>query len=149
MGIFDKFKKIQSKMDDVNSKIENNARGNSETAIEFAKSFRKELDYSKNSIKDLEDILDYYSNDISKSKPTENQIWSMSMIFGSYLGETMLKNGLAQKGYKWGRDNTSDIPLLIANNGGYITPNDKVYKRLVNGKQDNVISFYNYVMENL
>lgn len=143
MGLFDKFKK-----DNIQKvEIENIVKKNSNTAINYAKSFEKEFDYSKNSIKDLEEILDYYSNDISKSKPTENQIWSMSVIFGSYLGEVMLKNGLLKKSYKWDKDNNSNIPLLVANDGSYITPNDKVYKRLVNGKEENVISFYDVIME--
>ena len=144
MGILDKFKKVPN-----NREIENNARKNAETAISYAKSFEKEFDYSKNSIKDLEEILDYYSNDISMSKPTENQIWSMSVIFGSYLGEVMLKNGLSKKGYNWGKDDNSNIPLLVNSDNSYITPNDKVYKRLVNGKEDNIISFYDYVMEDI
>lgn len=59
----------------------------------------------------------------------------------------MLKNGLSEKGYKWGIDNTSDIPLLINAAGNYITPNDKVYKRLVNGAEDNVLFFYDAIME--
>lgn len=142
MGLFDKLKKNNK-----NTQIENIAKTNSNTAVSYAKSFEKQFDYSKNSIKDLEEILDYYSNDISKSKPTENQIWSMAVIFGSYLGEVMLKNGLSKKGYNWEKDNTSNIPLLVANDGSYITPNDKVYKRLVNGKEENVISFYDVIMD--
>lgn len=142
MGLFDKLKKNNK-----NTQIENIAKTNSNTAVSYAKSFEKQFDYSKNSIKDLEEILDYYSNDISKSKPTENQMWSMAIIFGSYLGEVMLKNGLAKKGYNWEKDNTSNIPLLVANDGSYITPNDKVYKRLVNGKEENVISFYDVIMD--
>ena len=74
----------------------------------------------------------------------ENQIWSMSIIFGSYLGETLLKNGLIEKGFAWGKEKSSNIPLLIKDNGCYITPNDKVYKRLVNGSVDSIISFYQF-----
>lgn len=112
------------------------------TAIEYANEFNKKLDYSENSIADLEEILDWYSKDISVSKPTENQIWSMSITFGAYLGETLLKNGLAEKDFKWGKELSSNIPLLIRNDGAYLTPIDKVYKRLVNGSEDSVISFY-------
>ena len=145
MGIFDKFKKIEKK---VNNELELIAIKNSNTAIGYAESFQKHFDYSKKSINDLEEILDFYSNDIFESKPTENQIWSMSIIFGSYLGETMLKNGLAKKGYKWGKNNSSNVPLLVNDNGdSFITPNDKVYKRLVNGKEDSIISFYDIIMD--
>lgn len=81
MGILDKLKKSNR----VDSKIEDMARKNSDTAINYAKSFQKKFDYSSNSIEALEEILDYYSKDLSKSSPTENQIWSMALIFGSYL----------------------------------------------------------------
>ena len=122
------------------------AEKNSATAVSYAKSFGKELDYSEDSIKAVEEILDYYAKDLTKSKPTENQIWSMALIFGSYLGEVMLRNGLARKGYAWGKDDTSDIPLLSAGDGSYATPNDKVYKRLVNGKEDDIVLFYDVAM---
>ena len=142
MGIFDRFKKQKPK-----DETQDLARELSATAIKYAKQFHKNFDYSKNSIDDLEQILDYYSNDISTSNPTDNQIWSMSLIFGTYLGETMLKNGLAEKGYSWGKTDSSNIPLLIRNDGNYITPNDKVYKRLVNGPEDNVVYFYEMAMK--
>ena len=146
MKFFHKSKK-DKKNNAQNDPVTENAKQNCNTAISYAKSFEKDFDYSRNSIKDLEEILDYYSKDISQNRPTEHQIWSMSVIFGSYLGEVMLKNGLSEKGYKWGQDNTSDIPLLINAAGGYVTPNDKVYKRLVNGTEDNVIYFYDAIME--
>lgn len=147
MKILSKLKKAKQIIGTANSEIENNAKENSATAVSYAISFEKNLNYSKKSIKDLEEILDYYSNDIFKSKPTEEQIWNMSIIFGSYLGEVMLKNGLYKKGYYWGKNDTSDIPLLITNNGSYTTPIDKVYKRLVNGKEDSIISFYDVIMK--
>lgn len=143
MGIFDKFKKSNV----LNNEIENIARKNSNTAVDYAKSFAKNFDYSSNSIKGLEEILDYYSNDIFKSSPTENQIWSMALIFGSYLGEVMLKNGLFKKSFSWEKDDTSNIPLLSDDCGNHITPIDKVYKRLVNGAEDNIVSFYELFME--
>ena len=71
----------------------------------------------------------------------------MSLIFGSYLGEVMLKNGLSKRGYCWGIQNTGIIPLLMAGNEKYITPVDKVYKRLVNGAEDQVVSFYKRMIE--
>lgn len=144
MGIFDKFRRKGNKDDT----IENSARKHCKTAVDYAKSFQKKFDYSPDSIKDLEEILEYYSNDISVSQPTENQIWSMAIIFGSYLGEVMLKNGLGEKGFHWGKDENADIPLLSDQNGNFITPNDKVYKRLVNGAEDNIVSFYDIIMGN-
>ena len=147
MGIFDRLKKRNDNRK--NTEVELFAKNYSATAIEYAKHFSKNLDYSKDSITDLEEILDYYAKDVCVSKPTENQIWSMSLIFGSYLGEVLLKNGLSQKGYSWGKVGPSNIPVIIRRDGSYLTPNDKVYKRLVNGSEDNVVSFCKYALEKL
>ena len=147
MGILDRLKRGKWTSKEEYSGIVNNAKKNSMTAVEYAKSFQKEFNYSEMSISDLEEILDYYSNDLLESRPTENQVWSMSLIFGSYLGEVMLKNGLSKRGYHWGMQNTDNIPLLMADDEKYVTPIDKIYKRLVNGAEDNVVLFYQTMME--
>ena len=147
MGIFDRLKRGKQTSKEEYSGIVSNARKNSMTAVEYGKSFQKNFDFSAKSIGELEEILDYYAEDLLESRPTENQIWSMSLIFGSYLGEVMLKDGLSKRGYCWGIQDTGTIPLLMAGNEKYITPVDKVYKRLVNGAEDNVISFYQMAME--
>ncbi len=149
MGLFDMFKKPKQNVKNTNSEWTVYAQRMCATAIEYANAFNKTLDYSENSITDLEEILDWYSKDISVSKPTKNQIWSMAIIFGSYLGETLLKNGLSEKGFVWEKEPSSNIPLLIRNDGACLTPNDKVYKRLVNGSEDNVISFYRFATKEI
>ena len=90
MGLFDLFKKKKQNDGDENAQVAAYAQKMCCGAVEYAKSFGKNFDFSENSITDLEEILDFYSNDISVSKPTENQIWSMAVIFGSYLGQTIL-----------------------------------------------------------
>lgn len=125
--------------------LEDKIQKNADTAVEYGNRFDKVLDFSEKSISDLEEILDYYSKDIPKSKPTEGQIWSMAFIFGAYLGVTMLKNGLLEKRYHW--DIKGDrIPLLNRDDKSYIMPLDKVYKRLVNGEEDSIRSFYDVIM---
>lgn len=118
-----------------------------QTAVEYAKDFNINFDYSEKSIADLERILDYYHKDISASKPTENQLWSMATIFGAYLGETMLNNGLEEGGFAWGLDAEYNIMLLVGENNSYMTPIHKVYNRFINGPEDSVISFYDIMME--
>ena len=116
------------------------------TAIEYDAQEDKTFDYSAQSIADLEEVLDGYATDLRVDRPTENQIWSVAMIFGYYLGETMLRHGMADKGYRWGLLEGSTVPVLLCNDGRYATPIDKVYKRLVNGSVDNVVSFYRAAM---
>lgn len=147
MGLFNVFKGEKQNLKDTTDEWTVFAQKMCVTAVEYAKEFNKKLDYSENSIADLEEILDWYSKDIAISKPTENQIWSMAIIFGSYLGEALLRNGLSQKGFAWGKEASSNVPLLIKDGGSYLAPNDKVYKRLVNGSEDSVVSFYRFAVK--
>ncbi len=147
MGFLDRLKRGKWTLKEECNRIGSDAKKNSMTAIEYAKTFQKKFDFSERSIGDLEEILDYYAKDLLESRPTENQVWSMSLIFGSYLGEVMLKNGLSKRGYHWGMQNTDNIPLLMADDEKYVTPIDKIYKRLVNGAEDNVVLFYQTMME--
>jgi len=145
MGIFDRFRK--KKMKNKKGAGEDLAKDFCKLALKFAEDVNKKLDYSKNSIAVLEEVLDCYSNDIPKSKPTENQIRSMSVIFGSYLGEIMLQSGLSEAGFFWETDGSPNTLVLVKSDGSYLTPCNKVYKRLVNGIEDNVIAFYKFAME--
>lgn len=138
-------------MEDITSTVNNL----SQRAIEYGKSFSKDLDYSEKSLKDIEGILDYYYKDlkgsfiknffrkIKKQEPTDSQIWSMAAIWGVYVGEVMCKNN--QHRCKWVyEDEFGSGPVLHikVDNNSRAFPLDKVYKRLKNGPEDNVASFY-------
>lgn len=118
-----------------------------QTALQFANRCGKFFFYTESSIYDLEQILQGYHEDLRSEKPTENQLWSMASIWGAYLGETMLRNGLRDKGFEWAVADGSPIPVL-RNGPAVITPIDKVYKRFVNGREDNVVSLlYSYASD--
>ncbi|WIY60187.1 hypothetical protein [Bacillus arachidis] len=124
-------------------------------AIEYAKAFDKTFNYSEEDIKELEEILDYYANDLRDKKaigdeediPTENQMYSMALIWGSYLGE-VLKRHLGQEA-EWLQETVFDNEEVLHLQVGEwkVFPIDKVYKRLVNGSEENVISFYDITKE--
>ncbi|MBY0597397.1 hypothetical protein [Bacillus bingmayongensis] len=124
-------------------------------AIEYAKAFDKTFNYSEENIKELEEILDYYTNDLRDKEvsgneeeiPTENQIYTMALIWGSYLGE-VLKRHIAQEA-EWiqGKVFNGEEVLHLQVGEWKVFPIDKVYKRFVNGREDNVISFYDITKE--
>ncbi|WP_187273848.1 hypothetical protein [Paenibacillus sp. N3.4] len=117
---------------------------NCSTAVEYAVSFGHTLDFTDASIKKVEEILDYYANELSTSsaddKPTENQVWSMAIIWGSYLGETMVRN--IGEPCKWIYE---EGEYLLEAKEAIANPVGKTYKRLINGKEDNVYSFYDII----
>jgi len=118
-------------------------------AVTIANAYDTNLDFSEESITSLENLLDGFAKGIPMHKPSEEHICNISMIFGTYLGETLLKNGLAEKGYYWDIVKLSPFPVLTHENGNILTPNNKVYKRLVDGEEDNVVSFYKFAMNHL
>ncbi|GGI11534.1 hypothetical protein [Gottfriedia solisilvae] len=143
------------------TKIENKINELCNLATEYASSFNKTLNYSVESITDLEDILDFYSKDLNgnilnkiirrvkKSGPTENQINSMAHIWGAYLGEVIIRNSDCK--IIWCNENVfgdGEIIHLIQDETR-LFPIDKVYKRLINGKEDNVVFFYEIAVGSL
>lgn len=117
-------------------------------AIEDAQAFEVKFDFTDESIHKLEEILDYYSVELSNSikgeEPTEKQIFSMASIWGVYLGEVMrIKVG---KPCKWIYVYDE---LLLSVNGAEANPIGKAYKRIVNGSEDSVISFYHIITSEL
>lgn len=123
-----------------------------EEAINYAKNFKRELDYSDRSIKDLEEILEYYYRDIKpnsfseffkkkeKKKPTVNQVYSIATIWGIYIGETIRKK--IGDNVFWEKEET----FYLKAGQTKIFPIEKVYKRMKRGSKDSVSEFYDLII---
>jgi hypothetical protein len=105
--------------------------------VGFAKTtFKVKLDFSEKSIKEVEKILAaLYESITPENKPTDNQLQSAAMLWGSYIGEVIRRN----YGGEW-QKTSAGIIFKIANAELY--PLDKVYKRLTNGVEDNIEFYY-------
>lgn len=125
-------------------------------AIQEAKNYSKELDYSEKSLQNVEKILDSINKYIKGNKiknlfrklrnqiPSESDIWSMATIWGVYVGEVMCRNN--QDRCKWMYEHipgSGSVLFILADNRYKANPLEKVFKRLKNGPEDNVVSFYN------
>ena len=117
-----------------------------ETAVKYASSFGKSFTFAPEDIPALEEILQYYYEDMAKSRPTERQMWSMALIWGAFLGETRLRGYCRQYGFEWVPE--EDQPVITKPGGGTLAPVSKVFKRLHNGPEDSVVTYYN-VMQDL
>lgn len=123
-----------------------------QVAVRYAQSFDEELNFSKESIESVDKILDYYFEDLKNcaedEKPTEQQTWSMAMIWGAYIGEVMRRE--LGPDYIWTDEEIFEetTPHIRKVNTSIRTfPINKVYKRLVNGIEDNVVSFVDVGIE--
>ncbi len=109
-------------------------------AIEHAKQLGiSTLDYTSESIEDVEAILRYIHSHIENLKEQEDTLWDFSTHYGIYIGEVMLKNTLSELGFEWYYDGNMHI---LKNGSNIISPITKVYKRITNGDDDNVRIFY-------
>lgn len=115
-------------------------------ARKIAEDFNRIFDFTPGSIKDLEYILDYYSQDLKSDCFTEKQISELASIFGSYLGQVLLDQRYTEEGYGWSKGLDSSFPLL-KKDSLFISPIDKVYKRLILGPEENVLVYFNELIE--
>jgi hypothetical protein len=110
-------------------------------AVDTARThFKIELDWSDQSIKRLESILDRYSRDMAKAQPTDQEVMNAAKMWGSYLGEVYRKN----HGAEWVliKHDGHTFPGLQAKSGTLFWPWGKVESRLRNGAEGNIWHYY-------
>ncbi len=103
------------------------------------------LDYTEESVRDVEIIMEYIHKYIDTLKQQPEQLWSFAEHYGVYIGETMLRNGLTKLGFSWHFD--GEMHVLKSSDTNVISPITKVYKRICNGSVDNVYTFYKIALD--
>jgi hypothetical protein len=110
-------------------------------AVDHARKVNVELDFSPESVEQVEAILSTMSRSIPKTflgklfrrGPSPHQIGELANTYGGYLGEVIRR----EVGGEWCLDEENKFIGLRCGEG-VIWPPTKVYKRLVNGAEDNV-----------
>jgi len=112
-------------------------------AVETAKTeFRQTLDYSTDSINTLDEIIVLLSESLDIDLDFESRLW------GSYLGEvirTRYAGIWEMTQYPGGQ---VAVPAVEVR-GSRLFPLMKVYRRLTNGEEEDLHTFYNMVTERL
>ena len=107
----------------------------------------KELDFSRNSVRLLDEIVVKARSMYRKKLIDDNILWNMSVVLGTFYGEVLLKNILSARGLFWDR---SKNPPALANKEGstVIKPIDTVHHAMFVKEEsaDNYLwSDYGYV----
>jgi hypothetical protein len=122
-------------------------RAYAQDAVDIAKNnFKIVLDWSDESIKQVEHILDELYKAKAHTQPSEEQIYRFAKIFGSYVGEVFRMNHKAD----WGMITMGDeqFPGLQSEKKAQLFwPWGKVNNRLMNGEEDNIAHYYNALLE--
>ncbi|MBP0725797.1 hypothetical protein J5Y03_11505 [Bacillus sp. RG28] len=124
----------------------------SEDALDLASQMGISLDYSEDSLKLLDEILEEYHLGLPKGikklffrGPSEEDIVQMSKIWGGYLGEVIRRN----IGGEWEMSKNFNNAISLTINNTEIYPPAKVNKRIINGKEDEVFFYYHAIKEDI
>ena len=117
-------------------------------AVVLAREFKAQLDYSENSLMEVETILDGLSREMPASKPSDDDVSELCKVWGSYLGEVVRR----RFGGEWSIETYPGkqfATLTLKVDGNKLFPSIKVHRRLTEGESDNVWSFYRMVKARL
>ena len=127
-----------------------------EKAVELARDFDVQLDFSEASVQALERILaqlhdEHLAFTVGRSSPeqaVEEQMVMMCKLWGGYLGEVVRR----RFGGEWSIEKypAGDFLIVTLNvNGARLFPSMKVHKRLTEGSSENIWTFYQSVRAKL
>jgi len=112
-------------------------------ADDFVRSMRDldfELDFSEQSIRTLEDMIDRQFGDWRpwrRGRVAKKNIPIASLV-GAYLGEVMIR----QVGGHWGWMPDFDVAAVQLPSGTWTSPPAKAHKRFLDGKEDDLVFYY-------
>lgn len=117
-------------------------------AVSLAHEFHARLDFSENSVMEVETILARLSREMPQSKPSSDDVSEICKIWGSYLGEVVRR----RFGGDWSIETYPGkqfATLTLTVNGNKLFPSMKVHRRLTEGETDSVWAFYKMVKTKL
>jgi hypothetical protein len=110
---------------------------------EFVMSMRDfgwELDYSEQSLQTVEEMIERQFADWRpwrKGKAAKKNVTIASLV-GAYVGEVMIRH----VGGEWGWMPDFDVAAVKLPPGTWTSPPAKAQKRFVNGREDNLVAYY-------
>ncbi len=124
-----------------------------EDAVDYAaKTFGITLDYSSDSVARVEDVAGRLHKKMPKGifkllglGPSDKQLDALCKALGGYVGEVIRR----QKGGAWEINEELQAIGLQLGADTWVFPPAKVHKRIINGAEDNILSFYKVAVEDL
>ena len=130
-------------MPDAHNTVMAMALAYAEQAVTAARQYQANLDYGERSLKDVEVIL----NDLAQA-PAAGDLTETCKMWGSYLGEVVRR----RFGGEWSIETYPGkqfATLTLSVGGNKLFPSMKVHRRLTQGAEENICSFYEMVKARL
>src|SRR5712692_8279568 len=138
----------QRMANEAHDSIETMASSYAQRAVELGREFDAALDFSENSIMELETILDQCAHHVRADRPSDDDLTELCKTWGCYLGEVVRR----RFGGEWSIETYpgkqfATLTLNIA--GNKLFPTMKIHRRLTQGPGDNLCLFYEMVKARL
>ena len=112
-------------------------------AVDFGKEFGVTLSFQPGDETLLEEqILPEVSGMFERGNVSEQGVWNLAVMFGIYLGELMRREYAEKYGFCWGTPDGNLPVLMKPGEATQLSPITMVHKRILNGPEDSVKSFY-------
>ena len=111
-----------------------------EEAVEAARVWKLELDYSAESLDGLEWLAEKIFRSNQMLSLPEDILVSVANLYGAYLGEVLLRCGLKDLGFAWVKNEEGEIG--IGREDMWMAPVTKVYKRITRGPEHSLMDFF-------
>jgi len=115
-----------------------------EKAVVKAREFDAQLDYSENSLMEVEVILSQLAGNLPGDGASPDEVGEMCKMWGSYLGEVVRR----RFGGEWSVETYPGkqfATLTLSVGANKLFPTMKIHRRLTQGEDDSVWSFYKMV----
>ena len=106
--------------------------------------FQIKLDYSDESIEQVDLIIDKMHDSFLEEQPPEAYIFPVSQGLGSYIGETYRRNHEATWG--WITEGERVFPGLKQGKSGYFWPVAKALDRIKTNTTPNISDYYHFLV---
>jgi hypothetical protein len=119
-----------------------------EQAVQQGRDSKARLDFSENSVMEVETILAQLARQLADGTPDAESVGEVCKVWGSYLGEVVRR----RFGGEWSIETYPGkqfATLTLSVGGNKLFPTMKVHRRLTQGEEDNVWSFYKMVKTRL
>lgn len=111
------------------------------------RNFKVELDFSENSVKEVERILDILNKSLNRNRQSDDTIMKFAKQFAGYIGQVMMM--------KWGGE-WIDESNYSFNNGHALRIGEqslfllsKVHRRITRGSEENVYHFFQVIRKDI
>ena len=109
-------------------------------AVEAAKVWKLDLDYSAESLEGLEWLAEKIFRSNRLFSLPEDILVSMANVYGAYLGVVLLRSGLADLDFAWVKNEEGEIG--VGKEDFLMYPVTKFYKRITRGPEHNLTDFF-------